>query len=82
MGLRIALPGPDGNVHHLFFVDPENDESLVAFWYSLLEIYDEQGEDIAREILGIEAFTRAVLSALVEEGKVLRVGNDLYRLAD
>ncbi len=82
MGLRIALPVLDENVHRLFFVDPENEESLVDFLYSLLEMYGEQGEDIAMEILGIEAFTRAVLGALVEEGKILRVGNDLYRLAD
>ena len=32
MGLRIALPDPDENVDHLFFVDPENEESLVDFF--------------------------------------------------
>jgi len=35
---------------------------------ALLEIYGEQGEDIAMQILGVEACTRAVLGALVEEG--------------
>ncbi len=82
MGLRIALPDPDENVDHLFFVDPENEESLVDFLYSVLEIYGEQGEDIAMEVLGVETFTRAVLGALIEEGKILRVGDDAYRLAD
>ena len=79
-GLRIALPDPDENVHHLFFVDSENEESLVDFLYSLLEIYGEQGEEIAMEILGVEACTRAVLGALVAEGSVVRVGDDEYSL--
>ena len=81
-GLRIALPDPDENVHHLFFVDPGNEESLVDFLYSLLEIYGEQGEGIAMQILGVEAFTRAVLGALVEEGALVRVGDAEYSLAD
>jgi hypothetical protein len=81
-GLQITLPDPDENdVLLVFFVDPEDDDSLVDFLYSLLEIYGDEGEDIAAKVLGPKAFTRAICGGLVREGKLVRVGEH-YRLAE
>jgi len=77
--LRIELPDlDDENAHHVFFVDTENEESLVDFWYSLLEIYGDKGENIAALILGKRAFARAVCGSLVKEGELVKVSDDKY----
>jgi hypothetical protein len=79
--LRIELPDLyDENVHHVFFVDTENEESLVDFLYSLLEIYGDEGENIAALILDKRALARAVCGGLVREGKLIRVGDGKYAL--
>ncbi len=62
----------------VFFVDTENEESLVDFLYSLLEIYGDKGENIAALILGKRAFARAVCGSLVKEGELVKVSDDKY----
>jgi len=64
----------------VFFVDTENEESLVDFLYSLLEIYGDKGENIAALILDKKALARAVCGGLVREGKLIKVGGDKYVL--
>jgi hypothetical protein len=82
-GVEITLLDPDDNdLLHVFSVDPENEESLVNFLYSLIEIYGDEGEDIAAKILGGKALARAVCGALVQEGKLIRVDDEHYRLAN
>jgi hypothetical protein len=80
--LQITLPDPDENdLLLVFFVDPEDEDSLVDFLDSLGEIYgDDKGEDIMAKILGPEVLARAILEALVREGVVERAG-DWVRLA-
>jgi hypothetical protein len=81
--LTIELPDPDHeNVRHLVSVDTENEESLVDFLYSLLEIYGDEGEDIAAQILGLKAFTWAIFGGLVREGKLVRVGDRYFLPTD
>jgi hypothetical protein len=82
-GLQITLPDPDENdMLHVFFLDPESEESVVNFLDSLREIYRERGEEIATKILGTKTSARAVCGALVQEGKLVRVGDGVYRLAE
>jgi len=77
--LRIELPDlDDENAHHVVFVDTENEESLVDFLYSLLEIYGDEGEEIAARILDAKSLARAVCGALVREGKLVKVSDDKY----
>ena len=80
--LTIELPDPNNEkVRHSVSVDTENEESLVDLLDSLLEIYGDAGEDIAVKILGLKAFIRAILAALVKEGEVVRGADGRYRLA-
>jgi hypothetical protein len=82
-GMWLELPDPeDENVPLLFFVDPKDEESLTEFWYSLVETYGELGEDIMEEILGAKLLARAVCGALVQEGKLIRIDDEHYRLPD
>ena len=74
--LRIDLD--DENAHHVFFVDTENEKSLVDFLYSLREMYGDKGENIAALILGKRAFARAVCGSLVKEGELVKVSDDKY----
>jgi hypothetical protein len=64
----------------VFFVDPEDEGSLVDFLNSLLEIYGDEGEEIAARILDAKSLARAVCGGLVREGKLIKVGGDKYVL--
>jgi hypothetical protein len=77
--LRIELSDlNDENAYHVFFVDTENEESLVDFLDSLLEIYGDKGEDIAAMILDKKSFARAVCGALVREEELVKASDDKY----
>jgi hypothetical protein len=61
-GLQITLLSPYENEKNVllgFFVDPEDDDSLLEFMDSLAYIYCEDCEHIFIEILGTSAFDRA-----------------------
>ena len=83
-GLQITLPDPDeSDVLLVFFVDPEDEDSLVDFLYSLGEIYgDDEDAEIIAKILGAKASVVAICGALVREGKQVRVGDEHYQLAE
>jgi len=78
-GLQITLPDPDDK--NFFFEDPaatEKEESLVHFWYSLVELYGEEGEEIAAQLLGKKALSRAICGILVGKGRLIRLGDGVY----
>ena len=83
-GLQITLSDPDeSDVLLVFFVDTEDEDSLVDFLDSLREIYgDDEAAEIIAKILGVNALARAVCGGLVREGKLIRVGDDKYVLAN
>jgi hypothetical protein len=67
---------------HSFSVDLENEESVFKFLHSLLELYGERGEGAAAKILRAQAWARAICGALVQQGKLVGVGDGVYRLAE
>jgi hypothetical protein len=80
---QVTLLDPDENVLLVFFVDPEDYDSLVEFLYSLTEVYGpDHAGDIMAKILGTAALTRAICEAAVMEGLWVRVDDEHYRLAD
>jgi hypothetical protein len=81
--VRIILPDLDEHdLLHSFSVDLGNEESFVKFLRSLLELYGERGKGTAAKILDARALARAIRGALVQEGKLVGVGDGVYRLAE
>jgi hypothetical protein len=79
--LHITVPDPnEDTLLHVFPVDPKREESLVSLWYSLIQLYGEEGEEIAAQTLGAKALPRAICSVLVRKGRLIRLGEEVYRI--